>query len=78
MAQRTTPFLRPKIEAAGFTFVEEPYPNAVDVQLHFKSAKGEYVRLTVSSKPRDDAVRKASADKVEPDFRGLASPEVHR
>lgn len=49
--------LRQKIEAAGFTYFEEPYPGSAYVQLHFKSAKAEYLRLTVSSKPRDDAIR---------------------
>jgi hypothetical protein len=63
--------LRPLIKQAGFSFVDEPYPGAVDVQLHFKSARGEYLRLTVSSKLRDDAVRKASAAKTEPDYNKL-------
>ena len=45
-----------KIKAAGFKFFEEPYPGSVQVQYHYKSDKGEYVRLTVSSKPYDDAV----------------------
>jgi hypothetical protein len=49
--------LRQKIEAAGFTYFEEPYPGSTYVQLHFKSANGEYVRLTVSSKPRDTALQ---------------------
>jgi len=44
-----------KIKAAGFTFFEEPYPGGAQVQYHYKSDKGEYVRLTVSSKPYDDA-----------------------
>jgi hypothetical protein len=49
--------LRQKIEAAGFTYFEEPYPGSTYVQLHFKSEQNEYVRLTVSSKPRDAALR---------------------
>lgn len=49
--------LRKSIETAGFTYFEEPYPGSTYTQLHFKSAKGEYLRLTVSSKPRDDAIR---------------------
>lgn len=44
-----------KIEAAGFTELENPYPGALIIQKHYKSPKNEYVRLTVSSKPRDDA-----------------------
>jgi hypothetical protein len=59
---------RTKIEQAGFTFVGEPYPGAVDIQQHFKSRWGEYIRLTVSSKPRDDAIRQASLEKREPDY----------
>ncbi len=48
--------LRAKIEAANFRYFDEPYPGSTYTQLHFKSAKGEYVRLTVSSKPRDDVL----------------------
>ena len=47
------------VDAAGFTFVDEPYPNAIDKEMHFKDAQGEYLRLKVSSKPRDDALRAA-------------------
>jgi len=46
-----------KIKAAGFTFIDEPYPGAVSVQYHYKSADGKYVRLTVYSKPYQDALR---------------------
>ncbi len=49
-----------KIKAAGFTYFEEPYPGSVNKQLHYKSTKGEYVRLSVSSKPYDDAWRNAA------------------
>lgn len=45
-----------KIKSAGFEFIDEPYPGSVYYQYHYKSAKGEYIRLTVSSKPYDDAV----------------------
>lgn len=44
-----------KIKAAGFAFIDEPYKGSVYTQYHYKSPKGEYVRLTVSSKPYDDA-----------------------
>lgn len=44
-----------KIKAAGFEFIDEPYPGSVYVQYHYKSAKNEYVRLTVESKPYQDA-----------------------
>ncbi len=46
-----------KIKAAGFDFIGEPYPGSKYTEYHYKSAKGEYIRLTVSSKPRDDAIR---------------------
>ena len=52
--------LKRKIEAAGFKYFEEPYPGGADVQWHFKSENGEYVRLTVSSKPRNEAIRDAN------------------
>lgn len=44
-----------KIKSAGFMFFDEPYPGSAQVQYHYKSADGEYIRLTVSSKPYDDA-----------------------
>ena len=43
------------IKAAGFEFIDEPYAGSVFTQYHYKSKKGEYIRLTVSSKPYDDA-----------------------
>ena len=46
-----------KIRALGFTFIGEPYPGSAAMQYHYKSSKGEYIRLTVSSKVRDDAGR---------------------
>ena len=46
-----------KIRAVGFTFIGEPYPGAADMQYHYKSDKGEYIRLTVASKVRSDAAR---------------------
>lgn len=50
--------LKTKIEEAGFKFFDEPYPNAVPKQYHFQSSNGEYLRLSVSSKPLDDYVYK--------------------
>jgi len=55
-----------KIKAAGFMFVDEPYPGSVQVQYHYKSADGEYIRLTVSSKPYDDAWQYAISMGKEP------------
>lgn len=49
--------LRKKIEAAGFSFFHEPYPGSTTIELHFRSENKEYIRLSVSSKPRDDALR---------------------
>lgn len=49
-----------KIRKAGFTFVDEPYPGSVQKQYHYKSEKGEYLRLSVSSKLYDDAIRNAA------------------
>ncbi|MFZ1250371.1 MAG: hypothetical protein WAR37_02905 [Candidatus Microsaccharimonas sp.] len=49
-----------RIKAAGFEFIDEPYPGNANTQYHYKSSKGEYVRLTVSSKPRNDAIQNAS------------------
>lgn len=49
-----------KIRNAGFTFVDEPYPGSVQKQYHYKSEEGEYLRLSVSSKLYDDAVRNAA------------------
>jgi hypothetical protein len=57
---------RARIEAAGWAFHDEPYPRAVIKQLHFKSDKGEYLRLTVESKPRDAALRKNLPDTIDP------------
>lgn len=49
-----------KIRKAGFSFVDEPYPGSVQKQYHYKSEKGEYLRLSVSSKLYDDAIRNAA------------------
>lgn len=46
-----------KIKSAGFTFIDEPYPNGFQKQYHYKSSKGEYIRLSVASKPYFDMVR---------------------
>lgn len=50
-----------KIKATGFTFVDEPYPGSGSTQYHYKSKDGEYIRLTVTSKPYQDALQNASA-----------------
>jgi hypothetical protein len=52
-----------RIRAAGFKFIDEPYPGSVNKQYHYKSDNGEYVRLSVSSKPYDDMWRNATAMK---------------
>ncbi|MDB5159769.1 MAG: exported protein of unknown function [Candidatus Saccharibacteria bacterium] len=43
------------VKAAGFSFIGQPYAGSTETQYHYKSAKGEYVRITVTSKLRDDA-----------------------
>jgi len=48
-----------KIKAAGFMFIDEPYKGSTFTQYHYKSADGEYIRLSVSSKPYDDATTNA-------------------
>jgi len=47
--------LKKAITDAEFTYFEEPYPGTSFVQLHYKSKNNEYIRMTVSSKPYDDA-----------------------
>ncbi len=43
-------------KAAGLSFIDEPYPGAIgSKQFHYKSDRGEYVRISVSDKTRDDA-----------------------
>lgn len=49
-----------KIREAGFVFINEPYPGAVQKQYHYKSADGAYIRLSVESKKYDDAIRNAA------------------
>jgi hypothetical protein len=48
-----------KIKASGFKFTEVAYPETIFPQYHYKSEKGEYVRLTVNSKVYEDAIRNA-------------------
>ena len=43
------------IKAAGYTQFEEPYPGSTSKEFHYKNSRGEYVRLNVSSKLRNDA-----------------------
>lgn len=49
-----------KIKSAGFVFFDEPYPGSVQVQYHYKSSDGEYIRLSVASKQYNDAWRNAA------------------
>ncbi|MEO6109419.1 MAG: hypothetical protein ABIP50_00195 [Candidatus Saccharimonadales bacterium] len=48
--------LKKKIGNAGYILFDEPYNGG---QQHFKSSNNEYVRLSVTSKLRDDAFRNA-------------------
>jgi len=54
---KTVAETRKAIEAAGFSFIDEPYPGSTSTQFHFKSADKEYIRLTVSSKSYDEATQ---------------------
>lgn len=55
----TVQALDAKIKAAGFKFIDEPYPGTAETQYHYKNDQGQYIRLTVSSKPYDDASQNA-------------------
>ncbi len=56
--------LKKSIEAAGFTYFNEPYPGSLQIQYHFKSQKNEYLRLYVSSKRRDDVIENRALMKL--------------
>ena len=43
------------IRDAGYTYFEEPYPGSTFKEYHYKTNKGEYIRLNVESKLRLDA-----------------------
>ena len=43
------------IKAAGYTQFEEAYPGSTSKEFHYKTDRGEYIRLSVSSKLRNDA-----------------------
>ncbi|HWT39744.1 MAG TPA: hypothetical protein VN081_00490, partial [Dongiaceae bacterium] len=62
----TATALDTKIKAAGFSFIGEPYPGSKETQYHYKSDNGEYIRLTVESKPYADALQNAYAMKQQP------------
>ena len=49
--------LNTAVKNAGFSFIGEPYAGSTETQYHYKSEKGEYVRITVTSKLRNDAFR---------------------
>jgi hypothetical protein len=57
--------LKKSIINAGFSYTGEPYPGATFKELHFKSNKDEYLRLNVSSKPRDDTIQNTALMKKE-------------
>jgi hypothetical protein len=43
------------IKAAGNTPFEEAYPGSTSKEFHYKTSRGEYIRLNVTSKLRNDA-----------------------
>lgn len=55
----TREVVRTAIEAAGYEFFDEPYAGSAAVQYHYKTDRGEYIRLSVMSEnlfgPIDDS-----------------------
>jgi hypothetical protein len=51
----TAKIIDASIKDAGYTFFEESYPGSTSKEYHYKTKRGEYIRLNVSSKLRDDA-----------------------
>lgn len=51
----TADYMDKAIKDAGYTFFEESYPGSTSKEYHYKTSRGEYIRLNVSSKLRDDA-----------------------
>ena len=51
----TMDILDKAVKDAGYTMFDEAYPGSTSKQYHYKTDRGEYIRLTVSSKLRDDA-----------------------
>lgn len=47
------------IKAAGYVPFEEAYPGSVSKEYHYKTSKGEYIRLNVDSKLRLDTFQDA-------------------
>jgi len=43
------------IKKAGYTAFEEAYPGSTSKEYHYKTDRGEFIRLNVSSKLRNDA-----------------------
>lgn len=60
-----------KIKAAGFTSIETEELNSKRAHYQYKSTDGEYIRITVSSKPYRDALENASAMKQNPESEAL-------
>jgi hypothetical protein len=50
----TTALMDESIKAARHTFFEEAYKGSTFKEYHYKTSRGEYIRLNVSSKLRDD------------------------
>jgi hypothetical protein len=42
------------IKAAGYTFIGQTYPDSTSKEYHYKTSRGEYIHLNVSSKYRSD------------------------
>lgn len=53
---KTVADARAAIELAGFQMVEEPYPDSISNEYHFKNDNAEFVRLSVTSREVNDAI----------------------
>lgn len=60
-----------KVKAAGFTSMETGELTSKQAQYQYKSSNGEYLRITVYSKPYRDALENASAMKQNPESEAL-------
>jgi len=50
----TVEILDRSMRDAGYTFFDEPYAGSTFKEYHYKTNRGEFIRLNVSSKLRDD------------------------
>jgi len=53
--------IKSTMKDAGWTFKRDAYPDSASPELHFKNDKGNFLIVSLSSKPRDDAFYNANA-----------------